>query len=293
MSTPSSSEPTVAILGVGLIGGSLAAALKQRGVAGEVIGVGRRVERLQAAQRAGLIDAFSTDVASAARRSQLVVVCTPVDRIVADVRLAAPHMPPGSLITDAGSVKGEICAALADLAAGPATFIGSHPLAGSEKQGFEHASATLFEQRLCVITPRPDAPTEQVRRLHRFWQSVGMATCEQTPEEHDVALAYSSHAPHAVAAALALSLPEAHRPFAASGFRDTTRIAAGDPELWTAIFLQNAAPLSAALAAVDEQLASLKRALERRDAASLKKLLQQAKTNRDALDPSRPSPDAP
>ena len=244
MSTPSAPVPletTVAIVGVGLIGGSLAVALKQRGAASRVIGVGRNAQRLDTARSAGLIDDISTDVAAAAKQSQLVVVCTPVDRIVADVRLAAAAMPAGSLITDAGSVKGHICAELADLSAGAVTFIGSHPLAGSERNGFEHASPTLFDQRLCVLTPLASSPPDQLQRLHRFWQAVGMTTCELSPPDHDVALAFASHLPHAVAAALALSLPPEHRPFAATGFRDTTRIAGGDPGLWTAIFLQNAA----------------------------------------------------
>ncbi len=285
MSTPLTPpiEETVAIVGVGLIGGSLAAALKQRGLARRVIGVGRNAARLEAARTAGLIDAGMTDLAAAARQSQLVVVCTPVDRIAADVRQAAAAMLPGALITDAGSVKEPICLALDDLSEGPVTFLGSHPLAGSEKQGFEHADGTLFERKVCVITPLAGSPRDQVQRLHRFWQALGMTTCELSPAAHDAALAYTSHLPHAVAAALALTLSPEHRPFAATGFRDTTRIAAGDPELWTAIFLQNAGPVSRALEAASEQLAALRTALQHGDAATLKKLLQQAKTNRDAF----------
>jgi prephenate dehydrogenase len=290
MTSSPHAEPTVAIVGVGLIGGSLAAALKRRGVAARVIGVGRNRERLEQARAAGLVDEFSTDLSDAAGRSQCVVVCTPVDRIVADVRQAAARMPAGSLVTDAGSVKGVICRELADLSAGRVTFIGSHPLAGSEKQGFEHASPTLFEERLCVLTPLANSPREQVRRLHRFWQAVGMSTCELSPQEHDAALAATSHLPHAAAAALSLTLTPERRPFAASGFRDTTRTAAGDPDLWTAIFLQNADALLAAMATMQERVRDLRDALERRDAASLKKLLQQAKTNRDALDQSSPGP---
>lgn len=286
MSTPRTSplEQTVAIVGVGLIGGSIAAALKQRQLATRVIGVGRNVQRLEAARAAGLIDVGLTDLAEAARESQLVIVCTPVDRIVADVRAAAAVMKKGSLITDAGSVKSPICEALRDLSTGPVTFVGSHPLAGSEKQGFEHASPTLFEQKVCVITPQRDSPADQVRRTHRFWQALGMNTCELSPADHDRALACTSHLPHAVASALAMTLDESHRPFAASGFRDTTRIAAGDPELWMAIFLQNSVPLLSSLDQMIHHLSEFRSALEQGDAAALKKLLQQAKTARDALD---------
>jgi prephenate dehydrogenase len=280
---PMPPEETVAVVGVGLIGGSLAAALKQRRLARRVIGVGRNRQRLETAHAAGLIDEVSTDLTQAARESQLLVVCTPVDRIVADVRQAAAAMSEGSLITDAGSVKGEICESLADLSAGPVTFIGSHPLAGSEKQGFEHASASLFEQKLCVLTPTAETPPQQLQRLHRFWEQMGMRTCELSAARHDAILAVTSHLPHAVAAALALLLDAEYRPFAASGFRDTTRIAAGDPELWTAIFQQNSPALIAALSRLEGEIASLKRILERRDAASLKNWLRQAKTSRDVL----------
>lgn len=284
--SPTSSDDTVAIVGVGLIGGSLAAAIQQRGLARRVIGVGRSRERLNAARHAGLIDDVSTDVQNAAQESQVVVVCTPVDRIVADVRAAAAVMPPGSLITDAGSVKGMICESLREFAGGPATFLGSHPLAGSEKQGFEHASPALFDQKVCVLTPTDKTPADALQRLHHFWQAVGMQTCELTPAEHDRVLAATSHLPHAVAAALASTLTAELRPFAASGFRDTTRIAAGDPDLWTAIFEQNSSALLGALARMGEEIASFQRILRSGDMASLKNWLQQAKTSRDALNSS-------
>ncbi|HUQ70039.1 MAG TPA: prephenate dehydrogenase [Planctomycetaceae bacterium] len=282
-SPPSPLTETSVIVGVGLIGGSLAAAIKQRGLARRVVGVGRSAERLEAARNAGLIDDLSTNLAEAARDAQLVIVCTPVDRIVADVRAAAAVMPAGSLITDAGSVKGVICDSLSDLSAGAVTFIGSHPLAGSEKQGFEHACATLFDQRVCVITPTATTPAEQLRRLHRFWQAVGMQIIELSPADHDVALARTSHLPHAVAAALALALSPEHRRFAASGFRDTTRIAAGDPDLWTAIFQQNTPALIDAISLLEQEIAAFKGILQRGNWASLKNRLQQAKTCHDAL----------
>ncbi|MFO0919049.1 MAG: prephenate dehydrogenase/arogenate dehydrogenase family protein [Planctomycetaceae bacterium] len=193
-------EETVAIVGVGLIGGSLAAALKARRAARRVIGVGRNAQRLAHAKSAGLIDEGFTDAAAAAQQAQFTVVCTPVDHIVNDVRQMSNAMPSESLITDAGSVKATICGPLADLTAGRVTFIGSHPLAGSEKQGFEHASAELFAGRLCVITPTSGSPANQVERLHQFWQSLGMRTVESSPEQHDLALASTSHVPHAIAA---------------------------------------------------------------------------------------------
>jgi prephenate dehydrogenase len=279
-------EDIIAIVGVGLIGGSLAAALKQRKQVRAVIGVGRNRQRLEATKEAGLIDEIEVDVSVAAKRANVVVVCTPVDRIVADVRAAASSMQPGALITDAGSTKGVICGELADLATGPVTFVGAHPLAGSEKQGFESASATLFEGRVCVLTPLPQTPVNQVERTRRLWQAVGMQTCQLSPEEHDAALAYTSHLPHAVAAALAAALPEEYRRLTSTGFRHTTRVAAGDPELWTAIFRQNSQSVLAALDALTHRLGLIRAAIIAGDEPSLKKLLQQAKTDRMALDAS-------
>jgi len=294
MSTENESPParleTVTIVGVGLIGGSLAAGLKKRKLCRTVIGCGRSETRLQSARDAGLIDEFSTDLAAAVanlalvndRGRNLVVFCTPVDRIVADVRTAAAHARPGTLFTDVGSVKTQICRELGFEGDG-VTFVGSHPLAGSEKQGFEHADADLFDGKLCVVTPTEDSPREAVERVTAFWQSLGMTVVEQSPEMHDRLLATTSHVPHLIAAATATLLDETNAPFAASGFRDSTRIAAGDPSLWTEIVRANAGPV---LNELDRFLSVLQ---EFRNAAAdgawprLQTLLQTAKTKRDAL----------
>jgi prephenate dehydrogenase len=273
-------DTTVAVVGVGLIGGSIAAALKSRGHRGRVVGVGRSADRLETAASAGLLDDFTTS--PTAIRADLWVVCTPVDRIAADVRAIADATHPGTLITDAGSVKGPICRELESLPGG-VTFVGSHPLAGSEQRGFEHARADLFQGRTCVITPPGDASPDDVARLTAFWRSLGLRVVRMTPEDHDEALAYTSHAPHAVAAALAAALTDAERPLTATGFADTTRIAAGDPDLWAAIFLQNADALERGLKRFAGRLDAIRAAITARDAAALKNLLRAAKTNRDAL----------
>ena len=274
---------TVAIVGVGLIGGSIGGALKRRELARRVIGVGRSPQRLADAQRRGLIDEHTCDLRVAAGEASLVVFCTPVDRIVDQVREARVTAHPGTFLTDAGSVKGHICSALSDLAAGQCVFLGSHPLAGSEKAGCEHADAELFQDRTCIVTPLPAHSPDDIVRIEQFWQRLGMRTVRMTPADHDAALARTSHAPHLLAAALAATLRSEHQPLTATGFRDTTRIAAGDPDLWTEILLQNADAVIAALADVDACIGDFRTALRQRDAAALKKLLQAAKTNRDAL----------
>ena len=277
---------TIAIVGVGLIGGSIGLALKSRSIARTVIGVGRDPARLQEAQRRGIIDERFLRLAEGARHADLVVFCTPVDRIVAGVREAAAACRTGTLITDAGSVKGSICR---ELAAGPAEgveFVGSHPLAGSEKQGFEFADAKLFENRVCVVTPVSTTSRGALERVSLFWQSLGAALIEMSPEAHDRALGETSHLPHLVAAALAATLQADNRALAATGFRDTTRIASGDPELWSAILLANRDEVLASVARFGASLRHIQRALEQRDADSLIDLLRTARENRESLAPS-------
>ena len=284
MSTSSGAdEPlvgTVAIIGVGLIGGSIAAALKQRSLANCILGVGRNPERLEHARQRGLIDRAAGG-REAVAAADLVIWCTPADLIADDVRELRPHARPETLLTDAGSVKAAICTPLAS--PDPPIFIGSHPLTGSERQGFEHADADLFVDRVCVITPEPSTPPEAVGRLQRFWEALGMSVLELSAEDHDRTLARTSHLPHLLAAALAASLADGDSRLTASGFRDTTRIAAGDPLLWLPILLDNAAAVTAALDRFEGRLAEFRAAISSRDREALKILLEQAKTVRDGL----------
>ncbi len=283
-------EETVAIVGVGLIGGSLAAALRQRKVARRVIGVGRDASRLEAARKAGLIDEGSTDLAEVARRANLIVFCTPVERVAEGVRAALVAFASDSslvtrnsslLLTDAGSVKGPICETLANVP----NFIGAHPIAGSHRQGFEAADANLFEGKVCVLTPPADADAGRVHRLEQFWLSVGMKTVTMTPDDHDRALAMTSHLPHVVASSLAATLSPKNRPLTGTGFRDTTRVAAGDPALWSGILLNNVAHVVAGIDDVQHRLESFRTALKLGNADVLKQLLEEGRASREALGP--------
>lgn len=274
---------TLAILGVGLIGGSIAAAARSRGVVERVIGIGRNPQRLEAACQADIIDQGSTSLEEASA-ADLAVVCTPVDRIVEDVRDLAAVVGPQTLLSDAGSTKQTICDALVDLDGSQgAAFIGSHPLAGSERRGFQHARTDLFVDRICIVTPSPDVCEEALQRLSSFWQSLGARVIQQTPDEHDLILARTSHLPHVVAAALVNLLTAADGNCAASGFRDSTRIASGDPEIWLPILQANTPSLLAALEQLSLELEKFRLGLEEEDAEALKKLLEEAKTKRDGL----------
>lgn len=277
-------EAGVAIVGVGLIGGSIAAALKDRGYTGKILGFGRNPARLEQARGAGLLDEFSVKIEPLIEQASLVVICTPVDRIVTDVRNFAAEAGPGTLITDAGSVKGEICSALHDFATGEVVFVGSHPMAGSEKNGFEHARSDLFEGRVCIVTPDAGNDDSATNRTANFWKFLGMRVERLSPQLHDSAVAYSSHLPHLVAAALAYSLPDLHRRFVGTGIRDATRIAAGDPQLWDAILRMNSSEVKIALGHFSQVLHEFEQGLDEEGAPSLKNLLEQAKKNRDALD---------
>lgn len=267
---------TLGVLGVGLLGGSLALAARQRGIVRRVIGVGRDQRRLDAARAAGVIDEGATSVA-ALRCAELVVVCTPVDRVAADVLAAAGETPASAIITDVGSTKAEIVRSVAAEPAAAAKFIPSHPLAGSEQRGFEFASATLFEGRTCVLTPTGSSDPPRLHAVEAFWQSLGMRTVQLAPDEHDAILAATSHLPHVIAAALVRLIQDRERPFTASGFRDTTRVASGDAALWTPILRENATHLLAALDRFGNELDRLRNALKQDDAQAIHDWLDEAR----------------
>jgi prephenate dehydrogenase len=273
----------ITIVGAGLIGGSLGLAAKQRGVARTVRGLGRRQASLDRARAGGAIDEGFLEPAAALKGANLVILCTPVDQIAEQVLAYAPYCDPGTLLTDAGSTKATIVAAVEEKLGDGLAFVGSHPLAGSEKRGPEHAQADLFQDRWTVVTRTPRTDADALAKTIAFWQALGARVTVMTPDEHDRALAMTSHLPHLLAVALAGTLPEALSHLTASGFRDTTRIAAGDPALWTAIFAHNRDAVLAALEPLENRLADLRKALESRDWKRMETLLGQAKKVRDAL----------
>lgn len=273
----------VAIVGVGLIGGSIGMALRKRKLAAEVLGIGRNPASLRVAKELGAVDRTTTDLARGVSKAELIVVCTPVKLIAQQVKEAAAACPEGALITDAGSTKAQIVAALDGSLKRGVRFIGSHPLAGGEKSGPAEAEAKLFIDRLVVITPTNDSRPDDVAALHEFWTSLGARVRETTPEAHDLALATTSHLPHLLASTLAAATPEDLLSFTATGWADTTRIAAGDPELWTQIFLANRENLLNALGRFESQLEIFKKAVQMKDRELLNTILTEAKRNRDAV----------
>ncbi len=276
--------PTVTIVGVGLIGGSAGLALGRRGLAEQIIGVGRSEASLAVAQDRGAITAATTDLAAAVAAADLVLVATRVGLIGTQLEQIDAAVRPDTLITDAGSTKQSIVAAWErSRPSRRGRFVGSHPLAGSHERGPQAADAELFTGRLAVLTPVAETPSDDIAAVRAFWTALGAKTEELAPADHDRLLAAASHAPHLVAAALAAATPAAARPLTAGGWRDTTRVAAGDPELWTDILLDNAAAVASQLDAVATGIDQLRQAIAAGNRQALTDLLTLAKESRDAL----------
>jgi prephenate dehydrogenase len=278
---------SVAIVGVGLIGGSIGLALRKRNLARTVVGVGRRLETLRSAENRGAISEATTDLAAAVSQSQFVVVCTPVETVAEQVKQIAAAAKSGLIITDVGSTKQSIVASADQALAGSlgvwASFVGSHPLAGSERAGVEFARDDLFEGKTSVVTPSDASKREAVDAIEAFWQSLGARVVRMSPADHDRAVAATSHVPHVVAAALAAATKTDYLPLTAGGWLDTTRIASGDVELWRQILSDNRPNVLAQLREFETQIAAYVAALERGDDASLVHLLKQGKRQRDAV----------
>jgi len=276
--------PNVTILGGGLLGGSLAMALGTHDV--KVRLWARREETVAAAHQAGISGA-TADLAAAVVGADLVVLAVPVGAMPALVsRALASGLPSGCMITDVGSVKGAPHARIPPLLAGSGVdFIGSHPMAGSERNGLDAASAGLFQDAACLLTNDENTPAPRAAALERFWQDVGCRTTWLDAAAHDALVARISHLPHIVAAGAArvcLHNPDDGR-FGGGGLRDTTRIAGGDPEMWAEILTENRAALIGPLRETLDDLGTLLAHLEKGDQAAVRDWLAIAKRRRDPL----------
>jgi prephenate dehydrogenase len=270
----------LAVLGLGLLGGSLAWAARERGLAGEVVGCGRRAEPLRRARERGLVDRVALEPAQAVAGADLVVLASPVGAMGRLLAQAAPGLARGALVTDVGSVKALLADTLPGLLPPGATYVGSHPMAGSHEKGPDHARPDLFEGSVCVVTPTPGDPAAAVERVEGLWRAVGARVVRRDPAGHDREVAWMSHVPHVLAFAFARALGEAPagaRDVAGPGFRDFTRIARSDAELWADILVANAKAMAGPLARVASELAEVARELEAEDADALERWIAQAR----------------
>ena len=274
---------TVAIVGVGLIGGSMGLALKQRRVARRVVGVGHRRSTLQKARRRGAVDTFTTSIRKGVADAELVVLATPVDLLCEHAAEGVGAYRPDAVVTDVGSVKGTIVSQCERLLRGGPAFVGSHPLAGSERRGIDAAETDLLQGSSVLMTPTARTCPHAARRVADLWRALGAMVHVMSPSEHDRLVAGFSHLPHVVAAMLVNCLPADSREWVAGGFLDTTRVAGGDPRLWYGILRQNRRNVLTSLARFGKHLDAMRRALERDDPRQVKRLLAKAKSVRDDL----------
>src|SRR4051812_7936467 len=265
-----------AVIGLGLIGGSLARDLAAAGV--RVSAYDADPAQLSLAMRDGVVkDALDASLAGVCD-ADLVVIAVPVDGALGVLRALWPHLSPGALVTDVGSTKGKIVALAAEL--GLRTFVGSHPMAGDHRSGWTASRAGLFEGAPVYLCPAPNGDDAAMVRAASLWTSIGATTIEMDAEQHDERLAWTSHLPHMIAVVLGLTLGAGgiHRDDLGPGGRDMTRIAGSSPEMWTAIAVDNAPAINAALAVAEEEIAALRRSLLRRDAAALRAQFAAART---------------
>jgi len=274
----------VTLVGVGLLGGSLGLALKQRKLAHRVDGFVRRPESVQECQKLGVVDAAHLDVVAAVRDADLIVFCTPIAQMRSLAERMRSHVAAGAALTDVGSVKGSVVNELEPLFPG---FVGSHPMAGSEKTGPAAATADLFREAVCVITPTARSNPNSVDSVEELWRSVGAITRRLSPEAHDELVSRSSHLPHLLAAQLVNYVlgpdrPEDQELLCANGFRDTTRIASGSPEMWRDIALTNREHITRELTEFIDALQQVRAALEKGDSRQIEQFFAEAKKRRDA-----------
>jgi len=273
----------VTIVGVGFMGGSLGLAIKKHKLAKEVVGLSHRRSSLVQALKIKAIDMGLTDYQKAIRGSDLVILAAPVNTIIKLLTAIKPHLKRGCIITDIGSVKGKIVEEAEKNLPNAGFFVGSHPLAGSEKKGAMHSHEDLFEQSTCIMTPTETTNQIAKEKIKYLWTKVGARVSFLSAEKHDAILAYISHLPHLLAYGLMQSIPEEFLEYASSGLKDTTRIASSSPEIWKDIFMANPKNVLKSLDDIVKNLGIYRKAIIHQDQNVLMKNFTKAKEKRDNI----------
>jgi prephenate dehydrogenase len=279
----------IAILGLGLMGGSLGLALKARAFRGTVCGFARRPESRALALRMKAADEVFDRPGEAVRDADFVVFCVPILSIAELAMACRGSLKPGAVLTDVGSTKTDLVTKITDLLKGCSTpYVGSHPIAGSEQQGLEAARPDLYEGAVVVVTSAQGQDARAVAQVQDFWKGLGAVVRTMSPEEHDRVMARTSHLPHLVSAVLALTVGrdgdlDALGRFCGPGFRDTTRIAGGSPSVWHDIIASNRRSVAAELRAFESALKQLADTIDRSDSEALRVFLEEGRTRRRAL----------
>lgn len=282
------SVPQLTILAPGLLGGSVARAARARSAANRIVLWSRRPESRLQLRTQPWCDLVADTPAEAVRGATLVVIAAPVDQIIPLAQHIAPHLGSGAIVTDVGSVKGEISRLGHAAVAERAHFVGAHPMAGSEKTGWEHGSAELFVNRPCFVTPLSQTPATATEAVTHFWHRLGAEVVTVNPDEHDEIVAHISHLPQVIASSLCAFLATKNptwRNFSGGGLRDTTRIAGSDPQLWRTILEQNRDEILRALNGFEEELHGFRAALANRDYLEVIARLERGRAYRSGFRP--------
>jgi len=269
----------IAIIGVGLIGGSIGLAVKKNRLAVKVIGIGRHKEKLLAAKESGVIDEWFLGF-GVLNTADLVVLSMPVEAVMKAAPLVKKYIRDDCLVFDVASTKQEIVGSLDKIFP---NYVGAHPLAGSEKKGAGFARADMFKDSLCILTPTRNTKQENLLKVKKLWQILGAKVETVSSKEHDRILSFTSHLPHVAAFSLSNTVAESLLKFTATGFKDTTRIAASDYKLWGDIFLSNGDNVLKAISSFEERISEMKSAIANKDRKSLENLLKKANKKRKQL----------
>lgn len=273
----------IAIIGVGLIGGSIGLAVKKKKLAKEVVGVCRREISAKAAIKNGAVDRATLDYKQGLKGADLVIIASPVGKIVQVAKNVIKQTKGDILITDVGSTKQIIVRQIEKIAPKRVKFVGSHPMAGSEKSSVRFADKDLFENSICIVTETRKTDKLASSTVRNFWKALGAEVRVLSPREHDARIALVSHLPHVAAFALSGICDRQSLEFAANGFKDTTRIASSDPSLWRDIFLTNRKSLLKAIHRYKTELNRIEKCIRDGDSKGLTKILKNAKSIRDSL----------
>jgi len=279
----------LAIIGVGLIGGSLARILRERGEVGEIVGIGRGEENLRRAVELGVIDRFEQDPVKGVCGADMVFLATPVCTISPLLARIAPALTPGAIVTDGGSVKDEIVAACERLMPAGCHFVGGHPIAGTEKSGVEASFSALYKGRRCIVTPTAATDEKALAKVVRMWEIAGSEVVLMDPVKHDKVVAAISHLPHMVAYSLVHAVAdydgcdESILKYSAGGFRDFTRIASSDPAMWRDIALQNRLAVLEMMDFFTTRYAKLRSLVAEGDAEGLEAFFAHSREQRDSI----------
>jgi len=280
----------VAIIGLGLIGSSLARAVRKAGIAGKIIAIDGNEAVCARVAELDLADTVTSNLVEGTREADLVVFCVPVLANAAVAEIVGPHLKPGAIVSDVGSVKGSVVRDIGPHLAEGVHFVPAHPVAGTEHSGPDAGFAELFVNRWSILTPPPEANEAAIAKVHAFWEAIGANVEIMTPEHHDLVLAITSHVPHLIAYNIVGTAADMEKvtqgeviKFSAGGFRDFTRIAASDPTMWRDVFLTNKEAVLEMLGRFNEDLAALQRAIRWGDGDALHKLFTRTRAIRRSI----------